>query len=302
MKKLTALFALLVLALSTASAAPDAARGVFEKTYDYKDFTALSISNAFHVELTFADGWNIEVQTPDFLEPYLRVECSDNKLQIDLEKIPTELQRKLSDRSDQLQARITMPTLHRLHLSGSSTLVTVGKLDVDDQNLRIQLSGASELNCSGIRGRDKLTVELSGAAKADIDMAFPTVDFDISGAARLRFYGNAKEMSVECSGASSAQIDGSYEELEATVSGSSKMNIGKNVGKLSLIQSGASKVDIAGTTGEGNVELAGVSRCSLSVKEKLRYDIAGVSTLIVKDLGASIKGSADRGSKIQISR
>ena len=39
MKKLTALFALLVLALSTASAAPDVARGVFEKTYDYKDFT-----------------------------------------------------------------------------------------------------------------------------------------------------------------------------------------------------------------------------------------------------------------------
>ena len=302
MKQLTALFAFLVLALNTAFAAPESARGVFEKTYDYKDFTVLSISSAFHVELTFADSWAIEVQTPDFLEPYLRVEYSDNKLQIGLEKIPTELQRKLSDRSDQLQARITMPTLHRLQLSGAATLVTKGKLDMDDETLRIQLSGASELNWSDVRGRDKLSIELSGASKADIEMAFPTAAFDISGASRLRFYGNSKELSVECSGASSAQLDGSFEEVDAKVSGSSKMNIGKNVDKLTLDQSGASKVDIAGTTGEGSVELSGVSRCSLSVKDKLRYDISGVSTLLVKDLGASIKGSADRGSKIQVSR
>jgi len=299
MKKMISFFAAFVATLSVALAATELPRNVYQQHYDYRDFSVLSVSSAFHVEVSFSDAWNVDVQTPDFLEPYLIVELTGDKLQIGVAKLPADIQRKMSDRSDLLQARITMPVLRQLQLSGASTLSTSGKLDLAGEPLRIQLSGARELIWSDIRGQEKLSIQMSGASKADLDMDFPTVDFDLSGASKLRFRGSGDQLFIDCSGASGANIDGGFTQVVSTVSGSSRLNISDDVGQLTLEQSGASKFEINGVTDEASVDLSGVSRCSLTVKQKLHYDITGVSTLRVKDLGATMKGNIDRGSKFE---
>ena len=109
-------------------------------------------------------------------------------------------------------------------------------------------------------------------------------------------------LTLEGSGASKAQVKGDYEKVIAGFSGSSSGKIEGDADDLTLESSGASNFEIEGTTGDATVELSGVAKCRLAVKGKLQYEISGVSTLKVKDLGVSAKGNISRGSKFEYIR
>ena len=81
-----------------------AAVETYEQHYDFRDFTALSVANAFHVDFAFADDWSVDISVPDFIEPYLKVNCTGDKVRIGLNKLPVDVQRKLSKTSDALHA------------------------------------------------------------------------------------------------------------------------------------------------------------------------------------------------------
>lgn len=303
MKNLTFLILAVFATLTTAFAEPGSDKDRFEKNYDYTDFTAVSVSHSFRVDLTFADRYEIYVDVPAYIEPYLRVNKSGNKVRIDLERLPMDIQNKLNKESDRLKARIVMPKMTGLQASGAVDIDAHGKLRLDDETLRIQLSGASKLNDLEAAGNAQLSLQLSGASTASVKAVFQKKTLiDLSGASKVAFEGGSEALSLECSGASKAQLKGNYDKVVADLSGSSVGNIEGNATDLSLEVSGASNFEIDGTTDNATVELSGVSKCRLAMTGKLLYEISGVSTLKVKDMGVSAKGDISRGSKFEYIR
>ena len=299
MKRLTLLLLALATSLATAFAEPETDRDRYTHTYDYQGFTKLSISHAFRVELTFADTYEVRVDVPDFLEPYLMVRQHGDNLMIGMERLPNDIQHKLNDDSKPIRASVTMPRLTQLILSGAAIVHTAGRLELGEENLDIQLSGAAQLTSLEAKGRTQFNLQLSGASKADIEAEFNQLLVDVSGASGLRYMGNAKELSAECAGASKANLEGNYDTVVAEVSGSSNLSISGNSAQLTLELSGASRFESAGTVQMAIVELSGASQGQLAVSKQLRYDLSGVSTLKVKDLGANVKGEASRGAKLK---
>ena len=77
------------------------------------------------------------------------------------------------------------------------------------------------------------------------------------------------------------------------------MDVSGDVRTIVIDCSGSSKAEIDGVVEKAEVELSGVSKATLSVKERLDYELSGVSTLRFRDLGASVRGEISRGSKIE---
>lgn len=282
MKRLIA-FVLAFAATLTIAAATEAPAKEYSCHYDYKDFTGLAVSNAFNVELAFADTWSVDVTVPDFIEPYLKVSCAGGKVRIGLDKLPNSVQRKLNDLSHPLQAKVTMPKLLQLSLSGASKLSGTGTQVLDSENLHIEISGASQLKSFESEGNGTVNIDLSGASKADMKVLFD-------------------RMNVEVSGASSGEIDGKAQFADIDISGASKLKVNGTIDRLKLDVSGAAKYEGYGEAAKVDVELSGASKCRLTVTEQLYYELSGVSTLHVKNQGAQIDGELSRGSKIEFDR
>lgn len=303
MKRIVLLIAALAFSLTAFAAEPETARNTYKQHYDFRDFDALSISHIYHVELSFENTWSVDVEVPDYLEPYLRISCKGGKLRLGLENLPKDIQKRLSKSNDRLHAWVRMPGLRDLSMSGASRLSTTGEPKIDENgHLSIDMSGASEVDNLLATGRGRLSVSMSGASKADLDATFNTLDIDVSGASRLKMSGDARTAEIDCSGASSVDLNGDYVDMEADVSGSSKVLVRGDLSTLKLEASGASKFEADGVTDRADIELSGVSKGKLTVRERMNYELSGVSTLLVRDLGATCRGEVSRGSQIEYLR
>ena len=299
MKKIILLVAALAATIATAFAEPESTKS-HKQHFDFRDFTAISLSHSFQTELTFADTYSVDIEVPDFIEPYLKVSCLGGKLRIGLEKnLPRNILRKLNDHPGRLKAWITMPALSSIDMSGATCLTTIGTPRIVDGSLSIDMSGASELQSLNAQGGGHLSLDMSGASKATLDLTFASQDIDLSGASTLRLNGNSDKAVIDCSGASKCQLKGDYDILKAEISGSSGLTVDGDVRDLDIDASGASKFDIEGQTRKAEVELSGVSKGRLTIKEKMKYELSGVSTLKIKDLGATLRGEISRGAKIE---
>jgi hypothetical protein len=274
----------------------------YEQHYDFRDFTALSVSNAFHVDFAFADDWLVDISVPDFIEPYLKVNRIGDKVRIGLNKLPVDIQRKLSKTSDALHATVRMPKLLSLSLSGAVRMVADGSQELDGETMFIDLSGASKLESLVSSGNGILHLELSGASKAGLQADFKQLDIGVSGASKLTLSGNADKVDIDCSGASGCILDGNFANADVDASGSSKVTMSGSTGNLNVESSGATKFESTGETARAVVELSGASKARLTVTEKLYYELSGASTLRVNNKGARITGEQSRGSKIEFER
>ena len=302
MKKLATLVLAFAATLTMAFAGQTPLRNTYSHHYDFKDFTALSVSNTFQVDFTFADTWSVDVTVPDFIKPYLKVTCIGSKVRIGLEKLPRDVQRKLEDLSNPLQATVTAPKLLSLSTSGASKVTVNGSQVLKDESLFVEASGASGIYSLETSGNGTLHIDVSGASKLDIKADFNLTNIDLSGASKLDLTGNSGKMNIDISGASNAKIDGDALTGHVELSGSSKLTWNGKTGSLKIDQSGATKFESTGETANAEVELSGASKCRLTVTETLDYELSGASTLRVKNLGAKVSGEQNRGSKIDFER
>lgn len=300
MKRMILFLAVLSASLFSAQAEPENSKNLYRQNYDFRDFTALSVSHIFKVDLRFADAWSVEVEVPDYIEPYLDVNCREGKVRIGLHNLPKNIQRRLNDENGQLNASVTMPKILSLNMSGATALIAQGTPALaDGESLRIVLSGASKLESLQAASRGQLTLNMSGASKAEIEADFRSFDIDMSGASKLQLTGNADGLEIDCSGASKANLSGGFDKAEVGVSGSSDVTVHKDIRLLELEVSGASKFEVKGKTAIADVELSGASKARLEVTGEMTYELSGVSTLRVRDMDAKIRGEAARGSKIE---
>ena len=206
---------------------------VVTKDYDLGNFSAVAAGSAFQVEITRSDKYSVSVTVNENLVERLDVGVSGNTLRISL-KPGIGITGAAT-----LKAKVTMPELTGLDLSGASHTTLAGfksgnnfkadvsgasslrgdltcgdaqfdasgaskiELDGSGQNLNIKASGASTLDLSNFTSKNT-TVDASGASKAVVNVS-GTLDAEASGASTVRYIGDPAKVRENSSGASTVE-------------------------------------------------------------------------------------------------
>lgn len=201
--------------------------------YNLEGFTRVEVGSAFQVEIVQAESYSVSVTVDDNIVEHLDVSKSGDTLRIRLEPMV-----RLGFGNVTLKARITLPTLEGLELSGATTGDVSGfnsdialdvnvsgastlRGDISTGDARIEASGASTVRLEG--QAENLDVVASGASTADLeDLAAADVRVEASGASRAIVYVNGR-LNAEASGASSVRYIGEPTSVDADASGASSI-------------------------------------------------------------------------------
>ncbi len=202
------------------------------ETYDFSKFDSVEISDTFQADLTAGDGYAVEVTVDDNLVDYLEVEQHGSTVKIGLKPFTAA-------GNAHLRARITLPTL--------------GGLDV---------SGASRAGVKGFQSDKNMLIKVSGASEIDGDMATGHLAADVSGGSTLRLNGRGSTVHAMASGASTIDLrDFAANGADVDASGASRIELDTS-GTLNARASGASTVHYTGHPALGRVDESGASTVS----------------------------------------
>jgi hypothetical protein len=241
---------------------------IVEKTYDFKDFTNVEISNAYQYEITQSDNYSVVVSTPESLVDHLDIHISGNTLYIGMKFVLFS--------SSNLKITITMPQLINLSVTGACDGTATG-FD-SNSNLEIYLSGASRLDANFKAGITKL--DISGDSRITGNLTAADTEIILSGASDLNMTMQTGNTVITASG--SSDIRGSLQaaDCQFNLSGASTCNISGAAGKTVIAASGASDFNSSGFTAQtADVKLTGASDASIRVNGTMNVDISGASTL-----------------------
>ena len=203
------------------------------KDLDITGFDAIEAQSTFQVEVTQGETYSVSVTADDNVWERLEVGKRGDTLRLGLQQ-PRMINRVT------LRAKITMPALEAVEVSGASRVTARGFGEKEAESFRLRVSGASRF--SGDIQAGDADLEISGASRYEGEVRAHSVDLALSGASR------------------------------ADVSGS--------VARLHLDVSGASTADMPDLTADGaEVRLSGASRAELNVTSDLDYELSGASTL-----------------------
>ncbi len=221
---------------------------------DYGDFTKLNVGYAFEVEITRADSFFVSITLDDNLFEYL-----DIAKRGDRDTLYIGLDPAYSYRSFTHKAKITMPDLYGLDLSGA-TRGTVQGFSLS-HDFSVDLSGASMLGMSDMSAGN-INFDISGASRVSGDITADDADFDVSGASRAELEGSASDIGINASGASSVELDDfPVNNAEVNLSGASRGTVNLN-GRLDVDLSGASNLQYIGQPIMGTINISGGSTIS----------------------------------------
>lgn len=226
---------------------------IVTKQYDFKDFTAVEVSNAIDVRISAADTYSVSVSTYGNILDRLEVSQTEKTLII---RLPFG-----SFSNSDIKVDITMPVLTKLNLSGASKGTLEGFKSAND--FESHISGASELNLN--------------------NMESSKTNLDISGASKMKGYLKAGDLILNVSGASRCELEGSAEDMKATITGASTAEFGDlQVNDVNIELSGASRADIS-TNGKLDLNISGASTLSYAGEPTLgKVDVSGASKLVTK--------------------
>lgn len=209
---------------------------ITSRSYDYTGFTRVDISSTFEVEVVQADTWSITIEAQERLFDNLNVSKTGDTLEVNLKWGWGSWISSWGFK--RAKARITMPYLEAMTLSGASSGTVKGFRS--NRDAEIYVSGASSLEINLAAAAAKM--EISGASHVSGNFQAASLKAEISGASRATLTGTADDLVVNASGASTA----AFEELAAQ------------------------KVDI---------ELSGASRGTVAVRDTLKLNLSGASSL-----------------------
>lgn len=195
------------------------------KTLEISGFSALRVSSAFEVDMIPSDREWVRLAVPADAENYVMVEKRGETLHIGMKEGYSYQFNRYKDNSC-LKAYVYFKDLKEVKASGASEVDIKGTYDARNQNLDIELSGASSFD-GRVLNVAKVTASISGASELD-----------------LKGFANALELTA--SGASDADLeDLSVKDFSGSVSGASKAEL--NVTEtFSGKASGASKIEVKG--------------------------------------------------------
>lgn len=274
MKKLICIIALLAASIFSASAEDV----IIEKNYSLKGFRGLSIAHTFDVTVEKSDTYSIHIAVLEEFAPYLDVRVVGGILNLGFKNLPRKLSTVGYVKSAAV-ARITMPSLERLGLSGASHFEAKDSFDIGSAPFQVSVSGASEVKRVEVYGGDAV-IDVSGASRANILGSFVDIDMDLSGASRTTLTADGEDLRIEASGTAVADVEGNFEDAEFETSGVANITVKGNAAEMEVDASGTSSVDALNMPVEtAEVSLSGASVCKTHVLKVLDAKCTGASTL-----------------------
>ena len=252
-------FILSIVAVLAVMVSAGAQEVMTKQNYSAKDFTSLSISHAFEVQLVKGDTYRVTLEYPADCAQYISVAKQKATLFIGLKnKTP----RKWMNGKHDFRAIVQMPEVYGIYLSGAVKLTADGQFLMNMRPFEAHLSGASKIISLSVDG-PSVDIELSGASRADINVNAGEVEADVSGASKLTLTGTVTDLNIDAAGASSVNA--------------------KNVNAVNvdLEGSGASKLYVF-VQKELKVDLSGASRCEYIGPDEIvlkSIDVTGASSL-----------------------
>lgn len=224
-----------------------------DKTYDFRDFTAISAGWTFNVTVTHGAAYSVKVTMDDNLETYLDISQDGGTLKLGMDN-------GYIYHNTHLKAVVSTPRLTRLTLSGASNGNASGFSSADDFILHV--SGASQATFNNMTV-NKLSMEISGASRASGSVnAGGNAVLQASGASSIELSGKAVDADIESSGASTVNLsDFLVRDARVNVSGASNATVHAS-GTLSGDVSGASRLYYVGSPALGKIDTSGASSVS----------------------------------------
>jgi len=249
MKKLIAalMVALLVILGLMASCAGVKVLGsgnVINEVFDLSDFNRIKAQNGFQVEVTKSDSFSVVAIVDDNVLEHIEIKISGNTLIL-------RPKANRSFRSVTLSARVTMPNIDKLELSGGAK-VEINGFD-SSNNLPIKLSGGSHLNGSVTAG--DVNLSLSGGSHVNLSGSANELVANGSGGSHISLSGSAENIVIKGSGGSHFNLD-SYpvNDADINLSGGSHADVNVN-GTLNVKISGQSEVIYTGNPEMGDIDV-----------------------------------------------
>lgn len=229
MRKLLPLFSILILLSFLSSAALADTK---TKTYNYKDFSGVSVGSGMHVTISQSGSYSISITADERDFEDLKVEKRGNGLQIYYNRSGWGWFGH--HRRGDVEIKISMPALASIDLSGGAEGNL--KMDIGNKSFSAETSGGSELkgnlNCGNI------SVETSGGSRIELTGKGENLNADGSGGSKIKFKNfSVKNVNADLSGGSTAWVN---------------MN-----GTLNADQSGGSHLYYYGNVSLGNTSFSG---------------------------------------------
>jgi hypothetical protein len=203
------------------------------KDMDLAGFNAIDASSAFQVDVTQSDKFAVSVTTNDNAWDWMDVRVDGQTLRLALKP-------GLSINNVTLRAKVSMPKLAALDLSGASRATLTGFKSSDP--LKMQLSGAGQVTSNLLQAGD-MTLNLSGASRANLQGSASSLRVDASGASLADLNGfTVDKANVQLSGASRTTLD-VKESLDYDISGASNLTYTGDAKNGRTQSSGASSVN-----------------------------------------------------------
>lgn len=182
---------------------------VVSEKRDIGGFSKVDVGGVYQVEIVAQKEYGIEIEADDNIVPLVRTEVRGDTLVIK--------GAKRFNTANRIVVRIAAPNIDLLDVSGASVVSVTNlandKLVVDSsgaskirvegstRHLNVNMSGASTLDAAGLKA-ELADVDASGASKIDLNVA-EELRADLSGACKLSYSGNPKNVVKKTSGASS---------------------------------------------------------------------------------------------------
>jgi hypothetical protein len=183
---------------------------VTTESRDLSDFNSVEVGGVFEVEITAGQDFAVEVEADDNLLPLIRTNVHNGVLHIEA-----------ADRiknSNGLKVRISAPNIEQVQASGASR---VNLSAVNNEELRVFTSGASKMHLSGESA--KLDLEVSGAGSVDAEeLKTANAQVNASGASHVSVFA-AEELRADASGASRISYSGEPKNIVRHTSGASSV-------------------------------------------------------------------------------
>jgi len=191
---------LALLAALAASCAPPSAliggRSVATRTFDLEGFTAIEACCGFQVSLTGGDGFAVAITADENVLPVLSATLQGDTLRIGLDEAQTR-----SIVTSRLEARVTLPTLEAVNLSGGARLWLDGTAPQATE-LMLRLDGGARADLFALHVQNAQVI-LTGGSSAELTVS-RRLDYDLSGGSHLTYAGEPLVGQAATSGGASA--------------------------------------------------------------------------------------------------
>lgn len=301
MKKLFALFAAAFMALTPALAANEtpADANMETKTYALDNFDGLVVSWVYHVELTKASGYKVEVEAPDFVMPYLQVKVRGGNLVLGVSNLPGDVRRKIERGNYKVNAFVSMPEFNSVEMSGATHLMANGEFQT--AHFSMELSGASSLKDLQMK-TNMADIRCSGASKYQMTGSVKTAKIGLSGAAKGTMECDGDDLTVDLSGSGKLNLTGVYDKADLELSGAAHIHVKGALDTVRLSGSGAAKTDLTECPAKVvDLELSGASSARIVALDELGVRLSGAASCYYK-AGDNLKiteTDVDRGASLR---